>query len=288
MIISRNNNISGKHGKPIVFDYGFKVNGIKKPVVIFAHGFKGFKDWGHFNKVMTYFIENDFSFVKFNFSHNGGTLEQPIDFPDLEAFGNNNFTKELSDLRTVIDWVENFESEEMDPDQIYLIGHSRGGGISILSAHEDKRIKRLITWAAVSDLINRYPETVLANWKKEGVLYVENSRTNQQMPLYYQLAEDTLENKERFDIERVAKQLQIPHLIIHGSADLVVGLPEAKQIHTWSKTSEIFVLPGAGHSFGASHPYEDQCFPRDVALVLEKTLGFLQYNFPLMGQKISV
>jgi pimeloyl-ACP methyl ester carboxylesterase len=281
MILSRNNSISGKHGKPIVFDYGFKETGIQKPVVIFAHGFKGFKDWGHFNQVMTYFIENNFSFVKFNFSHNGGTADQPIDFPDLEAFGNNNYTKELSDLRTVVDWVENFESKEMDSAQLALIGHSRGGGISILAAHEDQRIKRLITWAAVSDIINRYPEEVLKHWKNEGVIYVENLRTNQQMPLYYQLAEDTLGNKERFDIEGVAKQLQLPHLIIHGSADEVVGLQEAKNINRWSKASEILVLEGAGHSFGASHPYVDQDLPRDVTLVLENTLTFLKRNFPM-------
>ena len=108
------------------------------------------------------------------------------------------------------DWVENLESKEIDASQIYLIAHSRGGGISILAAHEDKRIKRLITWAAVSDIINRYPETVLTHWKKEGVLYVENSRTNQKMPLYYQLVEDTLGNKERFSIERVAMNWKRP------------------------------------------------------------------------------
>ena len=276
MIVSKNNILPGEHGRPIVLDYGFKANGIKKPVVIFAHGFKGFKDWGHFNKVMEYFIENDFSFVKFNFSHNGGTASDPIDFPDLEAFGNNNYTKELSDLRKVIDWVESVDHEEMDKSQIYLIGHSRGGGISILSAYEDQRIKRLITWAAVSDLINRYPEEVLEQWKREGVLYVENARTKQQMPLYYQLVKDTLSNKERFNIERCTKQLQIPHLIIHGSADEVVGLKEAENIKKWNKLSKIIVLEGAGHSFGASHPYTDKCFPKDVSLVLRETLNFIK------------
>ena len=48
------------------------------------------------------FAKDGFCFIKFNFSHNGGTVEQPIDFPDLEAFGNNNYTKELDDLESVI------------------------------------------------------------------------------------------------------------------------------------------------------------------------------------------
>ena len=126
MKIERNIIIQGKHSKPILLDFGYNATGVKKPVVVFAHGFKGFKDWGHFNKVMEYFIENDFAFLKFNFSHNGGTVEQPIDFPDLEAFGNNNYTKELDDLRTVVDWIVATGNEEIDADQIYLIGHSRG------------------------------------------------------------------------------------------------------------------------------------------------------------------
>ncbi|WP_317192062.1 hypothetical protein [Snuella sedimenti] len=51
------------------------------------------------------FANAGFLFIKFNFSHNGGTIEQPIDSPDLEAFALNNYTKELNDLDTVISWV---------------------------------------------------------------------------------------------------------------------------------------------------------------------------------------
>jgi alpha/beta superfamily hydrolase len=144
MIIKKNIVVKGNFEKPIVLDCGYQSNGNKTPIVVFAHGFKGFKDWGHFNMLMEHFIKNECVFVKFNFSHNGGTVDQPIDFPDLEAFGNNNYTIELGDLKTVVDWVETNQeipSEEADCDQIYLIGHSRGGGVSVIAANEDKRIK---------------------------------------------------------------------------------------------------------------------------------------------------
>lgn len=276
MKIDRNIVIEGKHGRPIVLDFGYKTSETKKPVVVFAHGFKGFKDWGHFDKVMEFFIENDFAFVKFNFSYNGGTVEQPIDFPDLEAFGNNNYTKELDDLRTVIDWIENHESPEIDKEQIYLIGHSRGGGISILAANEDNRIKKLITWAAVSDLVNRMPQEQLGKWKEDGVIYVENARTNQQMPMYYQLAEDTMIHKERFNIEQAANKLAIAHLIIHGTEDEAVHIGEAKNINKWNKGSKIIIIEGAGHTFGATHPHKEADLPKDVQLVLAKTLAFIK------------
>lgn len=276
MEISQNNILEGKHGKPILLDYGFIKDGNPKPVVVFAHGFKGFKDWGHFNKVMDHFINQDFSFVKFNFSHNGGTVEQPIDFPDLEAFGNNNFTKELDDLKTVVDWIENSDRKEFNKNEIYLIGHSRGGGVSILAANEDSRVKKLVTWAAVADLINRFSQQELDYWKEQGVIYVENSRTNQQMPMYYQIAEDTLNNRERFSIEQAANKISIPHLILHGTDDFTVPIVDAQNINTWNKSSELIIIDNANHSFGAIHPYLEEQLPGHVELVLEKTIQFLK------------
>ena len=279
MLISKNNIIKGKHGKPILLDYGYFPNGTKKPVVVFTHGFKGFKDWGHFNMIMEYFIENGFAFIKFNFSHNGGTAEQPIDFPDLEAFGNNNYTKELDDLRSVVNWLETnneIPTEEIDVNQIYLIGHSRGGGVSILAANEDDRVKKLICWAPVSDLINRFDKELMDDWKKAGVIYVPNVRTNQQMPMYYQLVADTLKNKDRFNIEKAATELSIPHLIIHGTADEAVNVSEGMDIHKWNKDSEILIIEEANHTFGTFHPYNEDSFPDDVKIVLEKTLAFLK------------
>lgn len=275
MLISKNNVIQGSTEKPIVLDFGYQQNGKKQPVVIFAHGFKGFKDWGHFNEMMKYFIESNVAFVKFNFSHNGGTVEQPIDFPDLEAFGNNNYSKELSDLKTVVDWIENSEILEFNKEEIFLIGHSRGGGISIIGANEDPRIKKLITWAAVSDLVDRLPQQQIEHWEKEGVIYVENGRTKQRMPVYYQLAKDTFSNRNRFDIESAIKELPIPHLIIHGSDDQVVTLPEANKIKSWNTDSELFVIDGADHVFGSSHPYTSTTFPVAVQSVLERTLSFI-------------
>ncbi len=279
MKIVKNNSISGKHLKPILLDVGYKLSGNKKPVVIFAHGFKGFKDWGHFNLVMNYFIYHHFVFVKFNFSHNGGTIEQPIDFPDLEAFGNNNYTKELDDLETVIDWVGQNQlvpKEEINSQEIYLIGHSRGGGISVVKTSEDTRIKKLVTWAAVSDLINRLSPQQMEAWKQNGVIYVENVRTMQQMPMYYQFASDTLNSIERLTIENAANAIKVPHLIVHGTHDESVRLVEAENLARWNKNAELFIVEGANHSFGAVHPFNSDQFPFHFQQVIDKTIEFLR------------
>ena len=98
--------IPGSAGKPISIDVTYKADAQLKQVVVFCHGFKGFKDWGPFNKIASHFAQQDIVFIKFNFSYNGTTTDDPLNFGDLEAFGNNNFCKELDDLALVLDWVE--------------------------------------------------------------------------------------------------------------------------------------------------------------------------------------
>ena len=76
-----------------------------QPLVIFCHGFKGFKDFGCWDLVAKAFVEAGLAFVKFNFSYNGTTVDDPLNFGDLEAFGQNNFSIELDDLGAVIDFM---------------------------------------------------------------------------------------------------------------------------------------------------------------------------------------
>ena len=102
--------ISGSDDKLISIDITYPnhyqyTNDYKK-IIIFSHGFKGFKDWGPFNEIAKYFASLDYIFVKFNFSHNGTSVDDALNFVDLDSFGNNNFSKELDDLGLVIDFVE--------------------------------------------------------------------------------------------------------------------------------------------------------------------------------------
>ena len=86
MIIKQTFTIPGSNNKPMLVDLTSDTSRSRAPLILFVHGFKGFKDWGTHNLVAKFFAENGFSFLKFNFSHNGTTPEHPIDFVDLGAF----------------------------------------------------------------------------------------------------------------------------------------------------------------------------------------------------------
>lgn len=281
MIYIKNTQIAGSAGKPILLDTFYKENQTQKPILIFAHGFKGFKDWGTFDQMAIFFAKHGAVFVKFNFSFNGGTVCQPMGFPDLEAFSLNTYTKELDDLGLVIDFVENdttIPKEEKDINRIFLIGHSRGGGIVILKAHEDERIKKIVTLASVSDYASRFPkedDPRLKAWKKNKTVYIENSRTNQQMPLDYSFYEDFKKNETRLTIKTACEKLKKPLLIIHGDQDSTVEIHEAKNLHHWSTESELIIIEGADHVFNVKHPWNQNFFSKELNLALDRVLDFL-------------
>ena len=245
----------------------------KLPLVIFVHGYKGYKDWGAWNLMAEKFAEAGFFFVTFNFSHNGTTVEDPHNFADLKAFGNNNYSKELSDLSAVIDYFE--KDSKVDDQKIILMGHSRGGGISIVKTYEDERINGLITLASV-DTLERFPKNdAFEKWKETGVYYVVNGRTKQEMPHYYQFYEDFKNDEHRFDVERAAEMAKAHFLIIHGTNDESVRVKNAEHLHILNPNSELYLIENANHTFGAKEPWEENKLPPDLNKVVEKSIEFI-------------
>ena len=66
-MIKKNLIIERKNKKPIIYDIFYKETNTPKPVIIFCHGYKGYKDWGAWNLVAKQFLDEGFFFIKFNF-----------------------------------------------------------------------------------------------------------------------------------------------------------------------------------------------------------------------------
>ncbi|WKK79992.2 alpha/beta hydrolase family protein [Marivirga arenosa] len=271
---------SSLHEKPITADIKYIPSKDKKPLILFVHGFKGFKDWGVFNLFANEMANRGFIFMKINLSHNGTTPENLTDFEDLEAFGNNNFTIELHDLKDSIDYLysENniIPNDEIDYNQLNLAGHSRGGGLVILKAREDDRIKKVITLAAISDLSKRWPESFLKEWRDKGVQYIENKRTNQLMPLYVQLYDDVLENPDRLSIPNAIKEMKQPLLAFHGTKDETLPIEMAYQIKEIKPDTELIIYDNENHVFGAAHPWKENKLPQTFENILNEIERFLK------------
>ncbi len=268
--------IPTKRERDILADINYEESEVEKPLVIFCHGYKGYKDWGAWNLVAERFVQAGFVFLKFNFSHNGGTLEQPIDFPDLQAFGENTYTKEVEDLHTVINWSQASNGLPILKGSITVIGHSRGGGIVSIVAKEHKAVSKLVTWAGVSDYKKRFPKREkFEEWKAQGVFYVKNGRTKQDMPHFFSFYTDFVENEQRLTIKGAIKQLNKPHLIIHGDQDEAVSIKEAEAIKLWNPKAQLNILKGGSHTFGSKHPWEETTLPFHLETIVNQTIEFI-------------
>lgn len=263
-------------------DYRYVADGQKKPVILFVHGFKGFKDAMHFNAIADVFATSGFVFVKMNLSHNGVAPDHPVDFMDLEAFSNNNFTIELDDIAVVMDHLTSqgldIPTDELDTQELYLIGHSRGGAVCILKACEDTRVKKLVTWAAVPDLESFWSKEFIKEWKSKGIQYIKNTRTQQDMPMRYQIVEDFENHCHRFRISEQLPELTIPYLALHGSEDETVSVRALALLKQYNPRIHTCEIKGANHTFGGKHPWTANDLPQHTQKLVHQSIHFLTHD----------
>jgi len=243
--------------------------------LIYSHGFKGFKDWGFVPFIGKYFAELGYFVITFNFSHNG-IGNNPLEFTELDKFAENTFSLEVNELNEIINAFSNGYFGKIINPKIGVIGHSRGGAISLLAAYYNENVKSLITWSSIAKL-DRYSERQKKEWLSKGYSEAVNSRTNQVMRMNKILLEDIIQNKNGFlNLEKAARNLKKPWLIIHGAQDLTVKSDEAKQLYEWSdkNLTELHLISSAGHTFNITHPMEKASEPLNK--VLEKTEKFIE------------
>ena len=269
--------LAGARGLGMLVDLTYDDQFKDAPLVIFSHGFKGFKDWGTHNLVANYFAENGYRYLKFNFSHNGTTVNSPVDFTDLNAFSENTFTMELEDLNTVIDFACSGPSMPRAKD-VFLIGHSVGGGISIIKTAEDKRVKKLATMASVSNFRNLWPKNAEEQWRLQGIMYFPNSRTGQQMPVKSTFLDDLDRHPARLNIQARAAEITQPWLIFHGDKDQTVPLSHAEELAAAQPRAELVVIKNGDHTLGGSHPYAGKTLPDTLLEYCGKVISFFNKN----------
>lgn len=244
-----------------------------KRLLIFVHGFKGFKDWGFGPYLSENLSEKGFSVLTFNFSHNG-IGDELTEFTELDKFAENTFSREVRELDELVSAVRNGFFNVARDVKIGLIGHSRGGAIAILASSKRMDVNAIATWSAILKL-DRYSKRQKDEWRKKGFFEVLNTRTNQMMRLNVGLLDDIEKNSTGFlNIENAVKTLKRPLLIAHGDQDLAVPISEAEQLYEWSDKSktEFFKLFGTGHTFDIVHPFNGTT--EKFEKLLDKTAKF--------------
>lgn len=245
------------------------------PVVVFAHGFKGFQDWGFFPPLCDAFAERGYAAVRFNFSHNGCSPEGREE-DDLKAFQENRLSFEVIDLSLMLEQLRTSAvpgAELLDSDRMLIVGHSRGGSAVLQCAGEEG-----VCGLGLLASISRYPrvgEDERLAWMKAGAHYVENARTKTRLPLGLGLLAELV--GEPTLLERMAKAVRVPACIIHGEKDATVLPTAARELHSWIAHSELHLLESGDHTFGARHPFAG--WTPDLESTRDRLLAFAERLF---------
>ncbi|MWC28826.1 alpha/beta hydrolase family protein [Paenibacillus sp. MMS18-CY102] len=230
-------------------------DGQAKPVVIVSHGFKGFKDWGWFPYVAESLAERGFGVISFNYSRNG---VNETDFDELEKFARNTYSRDQEDLAALYAALLHGElplASILNLQHLYLVGHSRGGGSSIVFADEHPTaIRAVATWNSNANP-NLFDAAFRDEVRRNGVAYVANARTKQQMPIRADFFDDLERSGERFNIAARAGQLITPLLVIQGDRDSERILSGNRQLRESAQQALHITIAGADHTFNSGHPF---------------------------------
>ncbi len=233
-------------------------SGSPKAVLIFCHGFKGFKDWGGWPDLGRRFAESGYLVNRFTFSLAGVSGDSDRhDRPD--DFSANTYGAEIDDLKAVVD-----QNKEWLPSDIELrecglgvIGHSRGGYVALLASAEIPELRALVTLGAPGRGL-RYSEEQIEACQDRGYLEVPNARTGQILRLSASFFEDCREHAERYDLKRALQSHPVPTLVVHGRRDQTDDFSEAEFIldSVEHPSKALLALADGDHTLGTRHPYE--------------------------------
>jgi len=227
----------------------------KVPLIVLLHGFVGSKVGEHrlFVKAARKFTEKGYAVFRFDFS---GCGESDGDYADVTV------TKQLSEVQAVLNYVSTLE--EVDANDIILIGHSLGGAVASITASVDQRIRKLILWSPVAkpyeDIAAIVGEEALQIAKSKGVFDYHG----------FYVSQTFLEDLKNHQPLEAIRSYAGAVLIIHAEEDQDV--PKEHAVHYFNSLQQGAVvnthyIKNANHTF-ASYAFEEELF--------EETIGWLE------------
>ncbi len=217
------------------------------PLVIICHGFTSNRMGVDrlFVKTADEFIQQQIAVLRFDYS---GCGESSGDY------GDTGLDEIIEQTIRVIDYASKID--EIDKDNITLLGHSLGGATALLTSIEDKRIRKLILWAAVG---NPYEDILnIVGTKKLKTFIASNSVDY----LGYSFTKKYFRSLNKYDPLTACSKFTGDILLIHGSDDGDIPVSYCKQFerqfHKRKQGScSSYILQGANHTFSCMTHFKE-------------------------------
>ncbi len=222
--------------------------GEPKRVVLMAHGFKGYKDYGMFPWLAARFAERETLVHRFNFSNSGMTSEGG-DFEREDLFEQATWNKQVEDLQILADVFS------MRNKPLILFGHSRGGLATLLAvARGSVQAEGVIALSSPSQC-NSLSVEDQRKMLVEGRLESPSGRTGQMLYVGKAFVEEQLESPESHDLLALASGIDAKCLLVHGENDATVPSSASILLGEQIPKATVAIIPGGDHVFNTPNPF---------------------------------
>jgi pimeloyl-ACP methyl ester carboxylesterase len=250
-----------------------------RAVALFAHGFKGYKDYG-FIPVLAAELAKRLPIVvhRFNFSHSG--MGERIDtFEHPELFERDTWSKQVDDIVAVADAARNGELPETPARlPVILIGHSRGGATCLLAAGREGsplRPRAVVTLAA-PDTTCSMSDDEQAELLRRGHTVTKSARTGQDLKIDAGWLTEQRDDPDAHDILACCERIACPVLAVHGAHDPTVEPSAAGAIAEAAPLGEALLVYDGDHVFNTQNPADpDAPLSAPLATATEAVEHFL-------------
>lgn len=202
-------------------------------IAILMHGFKG--DMGYDERKIIPTVahalnEAGLPTLRFDFDGCGKSDGQFVDMTVLS---------ELLDGMKVIDFVR----QKIQPQQLYLVGHSQGGVVaSMLAAYYRDVIDKLVLLAPAATLKDDALRGIC-----QGVTYDPQHIPDQVVVDGFPVGGDYFRTAQLLPIYETAQHFANPVLLIHGTADQVVSPEASRKYNVILPNNQLHLIDGEGH-----------------------------------------
>ena len=253
------------------------------PLLLILHGFKGFRNYGFLPWIAQSMSQLGVMSVRMDYSLNGmkGTSWM---VQDTDAFARNTISREVDDVHDLLGAIlahDDFASvRERWDGRLFIMGHSRGGGIAQIATREllaqaPQRHVRTVVLNSVGTWLRWTPRQREA-WERDGGMTFTNERTGQQLRMNMTYIEDLDRNANRLSLVEASRACGSALHFIHAEADLTVPLTEIAALRTASQCEgELTVITNTTHTFGMTHPI-DRITPGLVEMITHASSWLLQ------------
>lgn len=221
----------------------------KRPAIIFSHGYNGCHS--DFEVECRYFAEN--GFVAYAYDFCGGSSRSKSSRRSTEM----TLSTEKADLITVFNYI--YQMEQVDSNNVFLLGGSQGGMISALVSAELKEKVRALSLY--------FPALcIVEDWKKK---YTDLSKVEEKFDFWgLTLGRGFVEDLWTIDVFGTIGNYKGNVYILHGDKDDCVPYAYSERAVETYDNAVLVNMEGEGHGFS----------PEGGKIAMQKVLEFCTKN----------